>query len=58
MDGLLMKYFVLNPTSSDVQFAYASRIAMAEFAAVIEPSKPQLAAALREWVRQACAAET
>lgn len=58
MEGLKLKYFVLNPTSSDAAYARASRIALEEFAAVIEPDNPQLAEDLRKWVRQAALDET
>lgn len=58
MSGLEMKYFVLNPSSSDAAYAHASRIAMEEFAAVIEPENPMLAEDLRQWVRRAALDQT
>lgn len=58
MEGLQLKYFVLNPTSSDKDFAQASRVAMEEFAAYISLSNPQLAEDLRRWVLQAYVAST
>jgi len=49
MAGLQMKYFVLKPTGEDL-YAGASRLAMLEYARVIEPENPELAKELREWV--------
>ena len=51
MNGLMMKYFVLKPTGEDL-YAGASRLAMLEYARVIEPENPELAKALREWVER------
>lgn len=47
--ALEMKYFILKPTSSDPDFARASRVAMLSFAVAIEAKDPQLATDLREW---------
>ncbi|MDA3780460.1 MAG: hypothetical protein PF487_09635 [Bacteroidales bacterium] len=49
MVELKMKYFVLKPTGTDL-YAGASRLAMLEYARVIEPENPELAKELREWV--------
>ena len=43
MDGLLLKYFVLNPTSSDPAFRKASRDALKEFAHSIFDTNETLA---------------
>lgn len=48
MNGLQMKYFVLNPTKRDT-YGKASRHAMMRYAEVIERENPQLAADLRAW---------
>lgn len=48
--SLKLKYFVLNPESSNGQFALASRKAMLEFANTIEITDPDLANDLRYWV--------
>lgn len=50
MDGLQLKYFVLNPTSSDVYYAEASRQAMLAFANQITWSNKKLADDIRTWV--------
>ncbi len=50
MTGLEMKYFVLNPTSSDREFAWASRNALREFAVIIRDSNPKLCEDIMEWV--------
>jgi hypothetical protein len=44
-----MKYFVLNPTSSDAAFAEASRAAMLAFAESIKAHNMQLAFDLTNW---------
>ena len=46
---LKLKYFVLNPNSSDPQFAAASRAAMREFAKIIGEKDKDLANDLRDW---------
>lgn len=50
MTGLHLKYFVLNPTSSDAAFASASRAAMVTFAEVIRNTNKELALDLEKWV--------
>lgn len=45
--SLKLKYFVLNPDSSDPQFAAASRAAMRKFAELIDDK--ELANDLRDW---------
>jgi hypothetical protein len=50
MNGLQMKYFVLNPTSSNKEFAEASRIAIYKFADEIVESNLTLAMNLRMWI--------
>ena len=47
--SLKLKYFVLNPTSSDEAFAKASRAAMRAFAASIAETDKDLANDLRNW---------
>lgn len=51
MDGLKMKYFILNPNSkwSEDPIARASRMAMRAFASSIEDCNIGLAEALRDW---------
>lgn len=48
MDGLLMKYFVLKPSGSDM-YARASRRAMRSYAQFIRAENPQLSDELRAW---------
>lgn len=50
MTGLLLKYFVLNPFSSDEDFANASQEAILKFAEVIKETNPELAEDLIGWV--------
>lgn len=49
-EGLRLKYFVLNPTSSDKGYAWASCQAMREFVLNISIDNPSLAQDLFEWV--------
>lgn len=49
MAGLQMKYFVLNPDSSDKAYAIASRAAMRCFARHIRESMPELAEDVNTW---------
>ena len=46
--GLLMKYFVLKPSGSDV-YAKASRKAMRAYASFVLEENPELANELRDW---------
>lgn len=50
MDGLKWTYFILNPSSSDDQFALASREAILTFAENIKTTNSQFATSLCEWV--------
>ena len=50
MEGLKMKYFVLNPTSSDQEYAKASCEGMLAFAKAIKTSNANLAKDLERWV--------
>jgi len=50
MDGLLLKYFVLNPTSSDPAFRKASIEALREFAYTIYDSNEKLADDIWSWI--------
>lgn len=50
MNGLKLKYFVLNPFSSDKSFAEASQEAILRFAEIIKETNPQLAEDLIGWV--------
>lgn len=51
MEGLKLKYFVLNPSSStDVAHAQASRLAILAYAESIEATNFDLAQELRNWV--------
>ena len=47
--GLEMKYFVLKPSGSG-PYAYASRMAMVAYAAVISEQNPEMARELLAWV--------
>ena len=49
MDGLMMKYFVLKPSGTDI-FAAASRRAMSAYADTIAEENPEFARDIREWV--------
>lgn len=49
VDGLVMKYFVLNPTKHD-EYGIASRTAILTYAKSIEEINPYLAADLRNWI--------
>lgn len=51
--GLQIKYFVLNPTSSDSEFAYASIEGMRAFAERIAASNPELCRDLLSWSDEA-----
>jgi hypothetical protein len=50
--SLEMKYFVLKPEGKDPFNAYAAaaRLAIDKFADFIEPTDPELAKDLREWM--------
>lgn len=50
MNGLKLKYFVLNPFSSDKNFAFASKLAVIEFAKAIQATNPELAIDLMNWL--------
>jgi len=50
MNGLRMKYFVLNPTSSDHHHAAASRKAMLAYAKAIQHHDYDLAVDIERWV--------
>ena len=50
MNGLQMKYFVLNPTKKD-SYGAASREAILQYANVIRHENPVLAQDLIEWER-------
>jgi len=54
MNGLEMKYFVLNPESKHAKddYAQASRWAMRSYAKRIERVNPELACAIKKWVRK------
>jgi len=49
MSGLKMKYFVLNPTSSDKAHAEASKEGMRAYATTIERSDPERSKEVRAW---------
>ena len=49
LDGLQMKYFVLNPEGSDA-YAKASRFAMRAYASSIRETNPQMCDDIRVWV--------
>lgn len=49
MNGLQMKYFVLNPTKNDA-YGLASRMAILAYATQIYSTNQQLATELRKWV--------
>lgn len=51
MKGLHLKYFVLNPTSSDHRYAAASRKAMLAFAKAIADYDHNLASDLVQWAK-------
>lgn len=48
--GIHLKYFVLNPYSSDKEFAKASRMAMITFSNYISETNAELATDLLVWV--------
>lgn len=50
MNGLLMKYFVLNPSKKD-EYGRASRNAMLMYALTIKDTNKELATDLRQWVK-------
>lgn len=52
MDGLKMKYFVLNPTKDDA-YGHASRQAMRAYAKCIMPENEKLAEDLFQWASDA-----
>ena len=53
MDGLIMKYFDLNPEKkNDDDYAFASRMAMRAYAANIKHTNPKLAEELHNWVER------
>ncbi len=47
--GLVMKYFVLNPTKSG-PYGFASRVALRAYAAGIQPDNQTLAYDIEEWL--------
>ena len=49
MQGLVMKYFVLNPLK-DNAYGVASRQALISYSCAIEMENKQLAKDIREWV--------
>ncbi len=49
MNGLQMKYFVLNPTKDD-DYGQASRIALRAYARAIKEENPELSNGLKSWV--------
>jgi len=49
MNGLMMKYFVLNPTKNDA-YGKASRSAIFAYSVVIADKNPELAKDLRDWI--------
>lgn len=49
MTGLIMKYFVLNPTKKDA-YGIASRMALLSYADSIEEENPALSEDIRVWV--------
>ena len=49
MEGLMMKYFVLNPAGNS-PYHFASRIAIEAYANAINTENLKLADDLREWV--------
>ena len=49
MDGLLLKYFVLNP-KGDTEYHRASREAMRTYAKCIYGTNPELAQDLEKWI--------
>jgi len=51
MDGLLMKYFVLNPTKDD-EYGYASMNALSEYAFCIKDVNPQLSKDIGKWLSE------
>ena len=53
MEGLLMKYFVLNPGSKfkGDPYAFASREAMKTYASAVSIIDPLLSTELTEWVK-------
>ena len=46
--GLYMKYFVLKPEGTDI-YAYASRMALREYAKCLDEGDPELSRGLKEW---------
>lgn len=52
MEGqsLTLKYFVLNPFSSDEDYAYASKEAILKFSECIKEKNPQMAEDLEGWI--------
>lgn len=50
-EGLVMKYFVLNPNKDDY-YGEASRQAILTYAGVINHTNPVLARELRAWVEE------
>ena len=47
--SIKLKYFVINPASSDKEYAATSRAAMREFAKSIAKTDKELANDLRDW---------
>ena len=50
MAGVQLKYFVLNPASSNREHANASREAMLRYSISIRPTNPELADDLAAWI--------
>jgi len=50
--GLLLKYFVLNPSSRYPDHRDAARAAIHTYAAFMEDHDPELAHQLRVWMRE------
>lgn len=51
-DGLMMKYFVLSPKSSDPAHRKASRNALLAYAVSVNETTPTLAQELYDWVSE------
>jgi len=49
--GLIIKYFVLNPTKKDI-YGKASRQAMWQYANIIYPENKELAIDIKNWVAE------
>ena len=51
MEGLIMKYFVVKPRSSDI-YGEASRRAMLAYAHTIKDENPEMSTQLKDWVNE------